>query len=82
MLNCNQARYVFHTLGIGRSLFIGFLNGFLNFEFGPEMGLFLLDIDSSLMFFTLVAVAFDEWLLGMIEDSRLNKGRRDVFFVR
>lgn len=82
MLDCDQARYVFHTLGTGRSLLIGFLNEFLNFEFGPEMGLFFLDIEINLMFFTLVAVAFDEWLLGMIEDGRLNKGRRDVFFVR
>jgi hypothetical protein len=81
MLDCDQARYVFHTLGTGRSLFIGFLNEFLNFEFGPEMGLFFLDIEINLMFFTLVAVAFDERLLGMIKDGRLNKGRRDVFFI-
>lgn len=79
MLDQHEPRDVVHKL-VGL-VFRNLLGELLNFELGPEMGLFIFGFMIKFSPLIIVAVTLDKRLLGMVEHCGLDKSRRDVFLV-
>ncbi len=79
MLNRHEPRDIVHKL-VGL-VFRDLFGQLLNFELGPEMRLFIFGFMIKFSPLIFVAVTLDKGLLGMVEDSRLYKGRSNMFLV-